>query len=81
MSAPRTNLETQKRRHLAPLIGMALVVIFGVGLILYWQAEEAAQGNSPDGEEAGQVDPGPNDATDPLPRAETETDAPTGTAP
>jgi hypothetical protein len=47
MSAPRTNLETEKRRHKGPLIGMALVVIFGVGLIVYWQFEEAAQGNSP----------------------------------
>jgi hypothetical protein len=47
MSAPRTNLETQKRRHRGPLIGMALVAIFGVGLIVYWQFEEAADGNSP----------------------------------
>lgn len=47
MSAPRTNLETQKRRHLAPLLGMALVVVFGVALIVYWQFEEAAGGNSP----------------------------------
>lgn len=47
MSAPRTNIETQKRRHIAPLIGMALVVIFGVGLIVYWQFEEVAEGNSP----------------------------------
>lgn len=47
MSAPHTNVETQKRRHRGPLIGMALVVIFGVALIVYWQFEEAAQGNSP----------------------------------
>ncbi|MDZ4088583.1 MAG: hypothetical protein U1E69_17475 [Tabrizicola sp.] len=47
MSAPHTNMETQKRRHRGPLIGMALVVIFGVALIVYWQFEEAAQGNSP----------------------------------
>ncbi len=47
MSAPHTNLETQKRRHRGPLIGMALVAIFGVALIVYWQFEEAAEGNSP----------------------------------
>lgn len=47
MSAPRTNLETEKRRHVAPLVGMALVVIFAVGLIVFWQFEEAARGNSP----------------------------------
>jgi len=47
MSAPQTNLETQKRRHIGPLIGMALVAIFGVSLIVYWQFEEAAQGQGP----------------------------------
>lgn len=47
MSAPHTNLETQKRRHRGPLIGMALVVIFGVALIVYWQFDATAQGNSP----------------------------------
>ena len=47
MSAPKTNLETQKRQHIVPLVGMALAAIFGVGLIVYWQFEEAAQGASP----------------------------------
>jgi hypothetical protein len=47
MSAPRTNLEKQKRRHIVPLLGMALVVLFGVGLIIFWQAEEASQGRGP----------------------------------
>jgi hypothetical protein len=42
MSAPKTNLEKQKRRHWAPLLGMALVALFGVALIVYWQVEEAA---------------------------------------
>ncbi len=46
MSAPQTNLEKQRRRHRGPLIGMALVALFGVGLILYWLFEEAA--SSPD---------------------------------
>ena len=47
MSAPRTNIETQARRHRGPLIGMALVVIFGVTLIVYWLLEEAATADTP----------------------------------
>jgi hypothetical protein len=70
LSAPRTDIETQKRRHIVPLIGMAVVVIFGVGLIFFWQAEEAAQGDSPGTEQAEQPDLGPNDSTDPLPGKE-----------
>jgi hypothetical protein len=50
MSAPKTNLEKQKRRHWAPLLGMALVALFGVALIVYWQVEEAAEGLSPGNE-------------------------------
>jgi hypothetical protein len=47
MSAPKTNIDKQKRRHFVPLLGMALVAIFGVLLIVYWQFEESAQGLSP----------------------------------
>jgi hypothetical protein len=47
MSAPKTNIDKQKRRHFVPLLGMALVAIFGVILIVYWQFEESAQGLSP----------------------------------
>jgi hypothetical protein len=65
MSAPKTNLEAQKRRHVVPLIGMALVVIFGVGLIIYWQFEEAAGGDSPGTEVTDGPDPRPTDATNP----------------
>lgn len=38
------NLRRDGERHAGPLIGMALVVLFGVGLILYWLAEESASG-------------------------------------
>jgi hypothetical protein len=76
LSAPKTNIETQKRRHGGPLIGMALVVIFGVGLILYWLFEEAAQGDSPGAEQAEQQDLGPSDATDPLPQPEDDVEGP-----
>lgn len=65
MSAPKTNLETQRRRHIVPLIGMALVVIFGVGLILYWQFEEAARGDSPGADVTDGPDARPTDATNP----------------
>jgi hypothetical protein len=51
MSAPRTNIETQKRRRWVPLAGMALVVLFGVGLILYWIFEEVATAPEDVGEE------------------------------
>ncbi len=42
MSAPDTNTEKQKKSHWPPLIAFALVVIFGVGIILYWAGEEIA---------------------------------------
>lgn len=47
MSAPRTNLEKQKRRHWGPLLGMALVTVFAVGLIIYWLGEEVSQSDPP----------------------------------
>ena len=53
MSPPDTNLNKQKRRHRYPLIGMAFVVLFGVGVILYWIAEEAALAPGPETIEEG----------------------------
>lgn len=47
MSAPRTNLEQQRRRHWGPLVGIAVVAIFAVGIIMYWIGEEAANSNPP----------------------------------
>jgi hypothetical protein len=58
MSPPDTNLKKQKRRHRGPLIGMALAVVFGVGIILYWIAEEAVMAPGP---EAGGEDVTPAD--------------------
>ncbi len=54
MSAPQTNLEKQKRRHKGPLIGMAAVVLFGVGLIGYWLIEESAMSENPVGSDTEQ---------------------------
>lgn len=39
MTPPDTNLQKEKRRHRGPLIGMAIVVVFAAGLILFWVAE------------------------------------------
>lgn len=47
MSAPQTNIEKQKRWHRGPLIGMAVVAIFGVGMIFFWLMHEASNGDSP----------------------------------
>ncbi len=47
MSAPDTNIEKQKRRHLGPLIGMALVALFGVAMIFFWLMHEAANSDPP----------------------------------
>ncbi|MDF0602750.1 hypothetical protein P1J78_18575 [Psychromarinibacter sp. C21-152] len=40
MTPPDTNVKKQQRRHRGPLIGMGLVALFGIGIILYWIAEE-----------------------------------------
>jgi len=54
MSPPDVPVEKQERRHRGPLIGMILVVVFGVGLIFYWIAEAIVQspesGNGAGGE-------------------------------
>ena len=57
MSAPRTNLEKQRRRHWGPLLGTAIVTLFAAGVILYWLMEEAANSNPqpPAGTDAGTV--------------------------
>ncbi len=48
MSAPQTNIEKQKRRHWAPLVGSALVAVFGVLMILWWMTEETVEAPGPD---------------------------------
>ena len=54
MSAPQTNIEKRKGWHRDPLIGMALVTIFGVGMIFIWLMDEAANGGK-----LGTVPPAP----------------------
>lgn len=50
MTPPDTDLNKQKRRHRGPLIGMAIIVVIGVGAILYWVFEEAATAPGPEDE-------------------------------
>ena len=66
MSAPQTDIEKQKRWHRGPLIGMALVVIFGVGLIFFWMLEESANGATPVAAEDMQPQNPPLDPTPPT---------------
>ncbi|HNE17981.1 MAG TPA: hypothetical protein PLL39_18215 [Rhodocyclaceae bacterium] len=47
MSAPQTDPEKQFNRHRVPIIGMALVVLFAFGVILYWLFEEVRQSDPP----------------------------------
>ncbi len=49
MTPPDTDLKKQERRHIGPLIGMAVVVIFGIGIIVYWIGEEVATAPEDDG--------------------------------
>ena len=58
MSAPQTNIEKQKRWHRGPLIGMALVATFGVGMIFFWMMHEAqndSETRAPSGASCGPV--------------------------
>lgn len=52
MSSPDTNLKKQKRRHRGPLIGMAVVAVFAIGLILFWIGEVFVTAPGPESEPA-----------------------------
>ena len=47
MSAPRTNIETQQRRHIVPLIGMAVVVTFALTLFFWLSKRGDDEGQPP----------------------------------
>ncbi|ALG89857.1 MULTISPECIES: hypothetical protein [Actibacterium] len=49
MSAPQTDVETQKKRHRIALWGSVLTALFGFVLIMWWVIEEAASVDSPEG--------------------------------
>ncbi|MEP3333536.1 hypothetical protein [Sedimentitalea sp.] len=48
MSPPDTNLKKQEHRHRGPLLGIALAVVFAIGVILYWIADEAVVAPGPE---------------------------------
>ncbi len=49
MSAPKTDLDTQEKRHRGPLRGMAGVVIFALLLLAGLMFYVSSSGNTPDG--------------------------------
>lgn len=53
MTPPDEDLHKQERRHSGPLIGLALVAIFGVGIIIYWVAADVFR--PPQEDETGTV--------------------------
>lgn len=55
MSAPQTNIETQKRRHRGPIIGIVLVVIFAL-VLLFVQMMYVAEDGTPVDNGAAQID-------------------------
>ncbi|EKX59197.1 hypothetical protein [Cereibacter sphaeroides] len=55
MSASDNDIEKQKRRHRGPLIGIAVVVIFALGYMVWWFGHEVSEGNAPEGS-AVQID-------------------------
>ncbi|WP_431299362.1 hypothetical protein [Tabrizicola sp. BL-A-41-H6] len=71
MSAPHTNLEKQRRRHVGPLIGMMVVVVFALGLLFWLMMRTADQGNPTETNEA-QIDGRTGEATDAPPVDPTE---------
>lgn len=83
MAAPQTDIEKQKRWHRGPLIGMALVVVFGVGLIAYWLIDESANRVEPDPTPAiqGQEVPADNAPAATAPAPAPVQDGATPTAP
>lgn len=49
MSASNTNLETQKRRHKGPLVGIGLVVgVVAIGFVIFFSTQ-FLRGDNPEG--------------------------------
>lgn len=55
MSAPNTNVEKQKRRHKAPLVGMRAILIYAAILLIGLVTWTTYQGGTPEGA-AQQID-------------------------
>ena len=65
MSAPKTDLDKQEKRHRGPLRGMAVVVAFALVLLVVLITWISANGNEPEGAET-QID-GRTGAEEPAP--------------
>ena len=52
MSAPKTNVEEQKKQHKAPLLGMRAVVMWSLGLLVLLVLYVVFTGNEPEGADA-----------------------------
>ncbi|RDW12816.1 hypothetical protein [Paracoccus thiocyanatus] len=77
MSAPRTDLDKQRRRHIGPIIGIIAVVLIALAGFLWWFDDETSDPEMP-GEVPGPVGEVPEPtAPAPAPPA----DAPVGGAP
>ncbi len=48
MSAPRTDIDKQKRRHLTPLVGVMLAAAFGFCMFLLWMFDVFATAEGPE---------------------------------
>lgn len=86
MSAPHTNLQKQRRRHIGPLIGMIVVVVFALALLVWLLMRTADQGTPPE-TNAARIDGRTGEATaeepaDPTePQESLETTTPSTTSP
>ncbi|MGZ9811717.1 hypothetical protein ACXN5S_14740 [Pseudoroseicyclus sp. H15] len=72
MSASETNTEKAAKKHSVPLIGMAVVAIFGVVLIAIFTFIAVSRGESPEGAEmqvdslSGEVEPADDGVAAPI---------------
>lgn len=64
MSAPQTNIPTQRRWHRAPIIGIVTVVVFALAL-LFWQMVIVADGTT-----GSDASPPAADQTDAVPESQ-----------
>lgn len=55
MSAPRTNVEKQTRRHLFPIVAI-IVILIAVGLGFFWWLADETNDPTMPGEETGPVE-------------------------
>ncbi|MDF3856295.1 hypothetical protein ACDP63_22355 [Paracoccus sp. P2] len=74
MSAPRTDLEKQRRRHLVPILGILAAVLIVLAGFVWWFNDETSDPEIP-----GQV-PGPVDEIAEPPAAGMETGVETAPA-